>query len=275
MPALPSGRAITMGRFEGSLAADAERCDLADLVFIDAFGLVGTASCILATAKTGEVPEVVLPDANGMREHLDAMGFTRFLREVGHPGAAGSAPSSRGDVVVPLTQVTTVFEAEQLSRLLWANAARWDAQVLEALSEGLWEIVANALEHSGAHAVLMGQVYWDGEPPDHYQRVQIAIGDAGRGIRASFLESGTQSPANDTEAIELALQYLVSSVPDLGRGQGLTTTVEQATALQGRVVVRSGGSRVVVDGSGASAQQVQPLAGTLVGISLPLYPGRS
>jgi len=117
--------------------------------------------------------------------------------------------------------------------------------------------------------------YRHGKPPDHSQRVQIAIGDAGRGIRASFLASGTQSPANDEEAIELALQYLVSSVPDPGRGQGLTTTVEQTTALEGHVVVRSGTSRVTVHGSGSTAQQVQPIDGTVVGISLPLYPGSS
>ncbi|MCA1694605.1 MAG: ATP-binding protein, partial [Actinobacteria bacterium] len=139
----------------------------------------------------------------------------------------------------------------------------------------LWELVANALEHSGAHALLMGQVYLDGERPDHHRRVQIAIGDAGRGIRASFLESGTRSPANDTEAIELALQYLVSSVADPGRGQGLTTTVEQATALEGHVVVRSGDARVTVDGSGSRSEQVQPIDGTVVGVSLPLYPGSS
>jgi len=123
-----------------------------------------------------------------MRDHLAAMGFMHFLSELGQQRPVGARPGSKGDVVVPLTRVTTVFEAEQLSHLLWANAARWDAQVLEALTEGLWELVANGLEHSGAPALLMGQVYLRGEPPDHHQRVQIAIGDAGRGIRASFLE---------------------------------------------------------------------------------------
>ncbi|MGI9100013.1 MAG: ATP-binding protein [Solirubrobacteraceae bacterium] len=264
-----------MSRFDRCLVPDAKRCDLADLVFIDAFGLVATASCIVAAAKAGGIPQVVLPTAPQMREHLTAMGFMNFLRDIGQEEGVGAEPSSKGDVVVPLARVATVFEAEQLSRLLWANAARWDAQVLETLTEGLWELVANALEHSGAHALLMGQVYLHGEPPDHHQRVQIAIGDAGRGIRASFLESGTQSPANDVEAIALALRYLVSSVPDPGRGQGLTTTVEQVTALEGHVVLRSGAARVTVDQSGAQAQHVEPIGGTVVGISLPLYPGSS
>jgi len=143
------------------------------------------------------------------------------------------------------------------------------------ITEGLWELVANALEHSGADALLMGQVYERGEPPDHDRRVQIVIGDAGRGIRASSLESGTRLRADDAEAIELALQYLVSSVPDPGRGQGLTTTVEQATALEGTVVVRSGAARATVDPRGSRIEPAEPIGATVVAISLPLYPGRS
>lgn len=119
----------------------------------------------------------------------------------------------------------------------------------------------------------MGQVYRDGKPPDHDGRVQIVIGDVGRGIRESFLSSGTRSPADDREAIELALEYLVSSVPDPGRGQGLTTTVEEVTALTGSVVIRSGASRVEARAGGFSAQDVLPINGTMVGMSLPLYPG--
>ncbi len=125
-----------MSRFDRCLVRDAEHCDLAGLTFIDAFGVVGTASCILAAAKVGDVPRVTLPTAPDMREHLARMGLLEFLRDVGQEREVHTAPSSRGDVVVPLTRVASVFEAEQLSQLLWANAARWDAQVLEALTEG-------------------------------------------------------------------------------------------------------------------------------------------
>lgn len=273
MPPLPGGRAITISRFGRCLVEDAHQCDLRALTFIDAFGIVGTASCILAAAKTGDVPDVLLPQAPAMREHLAGMGFLEFLRDIGQGHEAPAAPSDRGDVVVPLTRVASVFEAERLSELLWANAARWDAQVLEALTEGLWELVANALEHSGADALLMGQIYQRGEPPDHDHRVQIVIGDAGRGIRRSFLESGARLPADDAQAIELALQYLVSSVPDPGRGQGLTTTVEQATTLDGKVVLRSGEAQVTVDSRGSRIESGAAVEATVVGISLPLYPG--
>lgn len=275
MASLPRGSVITMSRFDRCLVPGAECCDLSSLTFIDAFGVVATASSILAAANAGDLPRVALPAAPQMLKHLTGMGLLHFLRDIGVPFEPDAAPINRGDVVVPLTRISNVFEAEQLSELLWANAARWDAQVLEVLTEGLWELAANALEHSGADAMLMGQVYERGEPPDHDGRVQIVIGDAGRGIRASFLEGSTRSPATDIDAIELALEYLVSSVPDPGRGQGLTSTVEQTTELEGKVVIRSGGGRVIVDRAGSSAKMVEPISATVVGISLPLYPGTS
>jgi len=123
-----------MSRFDGCLVRDAEGCDLVDLAFVDAFGVVGTASCILAAAKAGEVPRVTLPAAPKMREHLAGLGFLGFLCDIGQEHEVHAAPSGRGDVVVPLTRVASVFEAEQLSQLLWANATRWDAHVREALS---------------------------------------------------------------------------------------------------------------------------------------------
>lgn len=67
----------------------------------------------------------------------------------------------------------------------------------------------------------------------------------------------------------------MSSVTDPGRGQGLTTTVEQATGLEGRVVLRSGGARITIDSGGSRKEAVAPIDGTIVGISLPLYPGSS
>jgi len=275
MATLPKGRKLTFGDFDRSLGARDER-DLSQLVFVDAFGLVGTACALLATAHAGVPVHVRLPHAAQRRAHLSGMGFTRFLSETGLsdvPDPTGPI-ERRPDVVVPLTRIDDISSAERLSHLLWSQVrSHTDPLVLEALTEGLWELVANALEHSGSEAVLMGQVYRGGEPPDHDDRVQIAIGDAGRGIRSSFVESGTHRPESDAQAIHLALEYLVSSVSDPGRGQGLTTTVEQVTALQGRVVIRSGEARVTRSGSRAATSLVLPITGTIVGISLPLYPG--
>lgn len=135
-------------------------------------------------------------------------------------------------------------------------------------------MVANAREHSGVDALVMGQVYRRGKggiPPDHDDRVQVVIGDVGRGIRNSFLATGTHAPSDDRAAIELALQYLVTSVPnDRGRGQGLSTTMDEIVALLGRMYVRSGTSLVVIDATGQRTQAVKHIPGVIVALSLPL-----
>jgi len=246
------------------------------LTFIDAYGLVGTACALLAAIDEGDRPPIENPVREQVRTHLALMGFRDLLGELDYATDLPEAhPPERPDVLVPVAKLDRQLAAEQLSHLLWEQLRQHaDPQVLNATLEGLWELLANALEHSGAEAVVMGQVYGRGEPPHHDDRVQVVIGDAGKGIRGSFLESGRYEPRNDATAIELALEYLVTSVDDPGRGQGLFTTMEQMAELQGDLVIRSGTSKITVGAGGKRDEAVPFLAGTVVCMSLPLYPGK-
>lgn len=268
---------LSLGRFDVALRADRSVCDLSDLTFIDAYGLVGTA-CALRTAVTVEAGiEVRLPSRSGTNSHLGAMGFGVVLEQLGQADRWGPPEAHRGDVVVPLRTASDAGGAQKLSHLLWAQLEpHAGPQILAAVTEGVWEMVANALEHSGVDALIMGQVYTSrngGLPPDHDDRVQVVIGDSGRGIRASFQEAGKRRTSDDILAIEHALEYLVSSVDDPGRGQGLHTTMEQVVGLRGKMVVRSGSGKVTLDASGRHSERVQALPGVIVALSLPLYPG--
>jgi len=164
-----------------------------------------------------------------------------------------------------------------LSNLLWEQLREEvDPQVHHTMAEGVWEMVANALEHSGTDALIMGQVYRSprGLAPDHDDRVQLVIGDTGLGIRESFLATGAHCPTTDTQAIELALEYLVTSVADdPGRGQGLFTTMEQVLETQGRMTVRSGTASISISASGRIDRLVPFLPGVVVTLNVPLYPG--
>lgn len=278
MPVLPHASVLTISRFDAALDEDAQACDLRPLTFIDAYGLVGTA-CALRVAF-GEDPNVPInpPSSARARSHLTAMGLRDFLSEFGRSRLLPAEPTSEAlDVVVPLRGAKDSGGAQALSHLLWEQLRdRVDPQVLQALSEGVWEMVGNSLEHSGSDALIMGQVYradHGGRPPDHCDRVQVVIGDAGRGIRQSFLDTGVRSPTDDREAINLALEYLVTSVPnDPGRGQGLSTTMEQVVGLQGRMIVRSGIAKVSITADGIRDGAVALLPGVIVALSLPLYP---
>jgi hypothetical protein len=195
MANLPRSRqTLCIGTFEGSLAAEGAGCDLRRLTFIDAYGLVGTA-CALRAAQGANL---VVPVAESTRHHLSAMGFREFLTGLGMPTALPDvAAMTAPDVVVPLRSAEDSGGAQALSSLLWEQLAeRVSPQVLNAITEGVWEMVANALEHSGTDALIMGQVYKAprGKPPDHDDRVQLVVGDTGRGIRGSFLDTGVHAP---------------------------------------------------------------------------------
>jgi len=219
--------ALSIASFDRSLAMRSA-CDLRRLTFVDAYGLVGLACAVRAA---GEV-DVLLPTSGNTRSHLSTMGFGDFLSSIGRTENLPPVPTATApDVVVPLQSAADSGGAQALSNLLWEQLRDYVApEVLHAITEGVWEMVENALEHSGTDALIMGQVYRAprGTAPDHNDRVQLVIGDTGRGIRESFLATGIHTPATDREAIGMALEYLVSSVADdPGRGQGLFTTMEQ------------------------------------------------
>lgn len=270
---------LTISNFDSTLRTEERECRLRSLRFVDAYGLVGTANAIRAGIESGEEVSVVAPVREAMRGHLAAMGFDEFLQQIGQPemGAGVSAFDASG-VVVPLRSAGDAGGEQAISQLLWDQLRdHVDPQILAALSEGVWEMVANGLEHSGSDASVMAQVYRaerHGFPPDHDDKVQVVIGDIGRGIRDSLASSPDYDPEDDLEAIGLALEYLVSSVhEDPGRGQGLSTTMEQVESLGGKMVVRSGEGSVTIEGGERRRNAVVHLPGTIVALSLPLYPG--
>ncbi|MGI8461976.1 MAG: ATP-binding protein [Solirubrobacterales bacterium] len=279
MALLPSGAsALTISSFDDCLREGAT-CDLKRLGFVDAYGLMGLA-CALETAPSDADIHVDLPSNQGMRNHLTRMGMREYLSRIGSAERLPSSPPfEESEVVVPLRTATEAGGEQALANLLWAQLREHvDPQVLQAISEGVWEMVGNALEHSGADALLTAHVYREvrgGRPPHHDDRVQVVIGDTGRGILGSFVESGSHSPRDDTAAIDLALEYLVTSVlDDPGRGQGLSTTMEQVIGLRGMMVVRSGAGKVTIDNAGERRREAVPnIPGVMVALSLPLYPG--
>jgi hypothetical protein len=134
------------------------------------------------------------------------------------------------------------------------------------VTEALWELAANAVEHSDADGFALGQVIGE-QSVDHC--LQLAIGDIGIGIRGSFLRGGVHLPPTDADALGLAVRYLISSVPDSGRGQGLWTTFEETVGLDGSAILRSGTARLLRGRTGSRTARVPQLPGTIVFISLP------
>lgn len=271
----PEGvRTLVFSNFDQALDENGRIQDLSELTFIDAYGLVGLTVTLVDAVRRGEELTMTLPDNTGTWYHLVHMGLREMLDEIGLSYELPPADViDKPDVLVPLQFLRSTKDVMALSELLFEQLRQVaDGQVLEAMSEGLWELAANALEHSGQPAIAMGQVYRHGHG-DHHETVHIVVGDTGRGIRDSFLSTGIHRPESDREALNLALEYLVSSVADPGRGQGLATTRELTVGLRGAFSIRSGTARLFDRMGKTGMVDVPYLPGTIVGLVIPLRPG--
>jgi hypothetical protein len=251
MPCLPQANwtSLTISNSDAALSAGEPTCDLGSLRFVDAYGLVALACALEAGSVETPDLEVVPPKRGSTRGHLTTMGFDDFLDELAIPRMSESQNRAEdSSVEVPLAKAPSSTGEQPVINLLWEQLSdQVGPQILAALGEAVWEMLANAQEHSGTDGLVMAQIYTakrGGEAPDHDDKVQVVIGDTGRGIRSSLSQAPDLDPADDIEAIEMALEYLVSSVLDPGRGQGLSTTHEQIAGLGDRMIVRSGGGKV-------------------------------
>lgn len=278
MPTAPRrSKSLSIGTFDQRLDPEARCLDLSNLAFVDAYGLVATACALEAALRERRPFSVIPPVSKRARGHLTYMGFRRLLERYDLERELPERPAATAsEILVPLQSAEAAGGVEAMSLLLWGQLRdHVSPQVLEALGEGVSEMVANALEHAGADAQVMAQVYKAplGQPPYHDDRVQVVIGDIGQGIRSSFLSTGALNPKDDREAVEVSLEYLVTSViDDPGRGQGLWSTMDQTVGLRGTMVVRSGTARVDLGLGRKDWSRVSPIPGVIVALSLPLYP---
>ncbi len=113
---------------------------------------------------------------------------------------------------------------------------------LPAMEWAVYEIVDNIRLHSSAPVpgVVTAQYY----PQRH--RLDIAIVDMGRGIKASLGESKRLS--THQEAISLAIQRGVTRDPEVGQGNGMAGTCEIVRKNRGELYIWSGDADFCIRG---------------------------
>ena len=109
-----------------------------------------------------------------------------------------------------------------LEMITWADGA-WDYFVLM-----LSEIIDNVIEHATAHfGFIEVQIHRSGT-------VLMTVADSGVGVRQSFLRTNQYSPRTDEDALLLAINEQITSLPDRGRGNGLWFATRNAAANNGQ-----------------------------------------
>jgi hypothetical protein len=158
-----------------------------------------------------------------------------------------------GDQVLPVTNAICDLMLRQ-----YDDARRF----VPAVEWMTYEIIDNIVLH--AEAQLPGVVC-----AQYYQtsgRLEIAVVDFGRGMRASLSES--HSVPDDTAAVRLAVTRGVTRNSEIGQGNGLAGTQEIARVNGGTLLLCSGAAKLEQVGPCESVARVPRMPGTAIILEL-------
>lgn len=252
--------------------------DLSEPVLFPCYAVVSLALLLHQWQREGVRVRLIPPGAP-CADYLHRVDFWKYIAVNGL--AELSVPEYRMarldiDTLIELTNI----RRGQLESLLEKKVrplleSRGFAEAMIGyIAWGLGELVDNAFTHSHAiadpgGALIMAQSY--------HNRVEICVGDLGRGVRKSLLDNPeyVSRLASDTEALHLALQPRTSSWNGKGgvlrRGNGLYDMIGIAQGSGGRMDIRSGQGRLYfADGRLGKDDNPGFLAGTLVSLAIPV-----
>jgi hypothetical protein len=258
---------------------DVPDVDLTSLRFVSAYGLVAL-TCLVAHNELEGFETIVQlphPDTDTAR-YLSRMEFGSALGTLSCVPLGDLPPVrhfDRRDRLLELRRFSGAADVDEASNLVWTRLEQQHAspQTLNAVYVGLGEVADNVRYHAQSQGWIAVQTYGAGT---REERIEVAIGDVGIGIRRALEQSTTPAhrPTDDLRAIQLALKLGVTSIDDAGRGQGLPTTMDCVCELGGTVSIRTGQAIMIVSGAGGSIlpQRATPMAGTLIGLTVPCQP---
>jgi len=256
------------------LDGGAANLDLACVAFVDAYALTGLACFVASAARDGLPVRVVLPEEPDVRSWLSRMHLGDVL-EAFDVEVEGELPRvaehNRRDALIELQRFSDAHGSDRLASFIWERLQGGaDGEVVNQLFEATGELGANVVEHAGSPSggFVAAQRYKAGTPDE---RIIVAVGDAGIGIRASLRPR--YGVMTDDAAIRRAVQWHVSRVPEEGRGQGLPGVVDGVRGLGGTIWIRSGAALRRITRGRQTTVGVSRLKGTIVGARLPCRPG--
>ena len=262
------------------LNAESVIIDFAQLTIAEPFGMLVAGAALRSFFKQREGRGIGADGVRGGDAAHEYLGHVGFFQWLGLPVGKAPGAAAGGSSWMPITVLTrnefeermretlrplghvVQVESERLARLV---TQKNDLKVNAPLAYCFREVVRNVFEHAEAdRCTVCAQKGNDG-------RVELAIVDAGRGIRRSLGEK--HSISSDAEALELALRPGISRSPSNdpddpwgNSGFGLYVLSELGKAL-GAFRIVSGDAALTIGGNEASSQRTT-LYGTAIQLRL-------
>ena len=275
MNAVATRRALSLSDPEpalGLIASAKDELDLTDVTLVEMWALCAAA----ARARHEQKQPLLIKWSGGSpaRAFAQAVGFEEVL--------TGTTTEVRGEPgrTVRLKRVFTEEDVHPVSKAiadLLAGTAHVAAQ--QTIQYVMTELLRNVIQHSDdpQGAVVGAQLNDRGLHQDR-PVFQVVVVDTGRGIRASLSRTHTDVD-DDKVALERSLWPYVSGAFAPGRsgglenaGLGLFYVSEFAKALDGRMLLASGGASLIIDPGAAHRLEFLGVGypGTLVAFEVPV-----
>lgn len=219
------------------------------------FGL--TALLTLAQTRA-EKPLFNVPEKDDTTSYWSRASFFRYaddLFEIHGKVPTAKAAGESGNLleITPVSRSddvhTVVSRIEKKAAAIITENLHLESRAVMGFAMTLSEACQNIVEHAGCGGWVAAQNYAYRKRLGGRQIVQIAVCDAGVGIRQS-LESGNRRPLTDRwddgAALETAVVQGTSRFPDHGRGQGFKGIRGYLNRWEGKLAVRSGTARVAM-----------------------------
>jgi anti-anti-sigma regulatory factor len=263
------------------------KIDLSDLEFVDPYGMIGLLELARHLIRKDLPPILIVPRSEDVLRYLERMDFFTagsglFQIVPSLHQRDGSLRSLHSDVLLEITRIehtddihAIVSAVRERAHAILESHLNYNLQAIDAFVVALSEICQNIPEHSQDIGYVGIQKY-------HYGKtwgknvVKIAVMDLGIGIRTSLTPKYAASMGErwcDLSALHMALFEGVSRHDDPGRGQGLPGVGRFVQRWNGKLMIRSGISRLGLvpswDMGPAYQSSLHPFPGTQVSIVLP------
>jgi anti-sigma regulatory factor (Ser/Thr protein kinase) len=259
-----------------------ESLDLADVSFVDPYGMVGILEAGRFFLSKGVKKRLILPRSEEVLRYLERMDFFIFADcffslDPGKPDLSDKYLRSRySDVLLEITPIEKsddihfiVSKVKRQAQTILEKHLKYDERMINGFIVALSEVCQNIIEHSENTGYVGIQKYFFQKQDINV--VKIAVMDLGIGFKESLSERVLVQ--NDFDAIEKALLHGVSRHQDRGRGHGLNAVRKFINQWNGKISIRSGTAKLSIIPEWAFGKKrefnLSPFPGAQINIMLP------
>ena len=237
----------TLDRFLRDVAEENfQRIDLRRFDFIEVYPTMVLALLLRYCCTMKVPPELLLPESENVRAYLARQELFKIIGEWYQIDGGLRELESRqwpgNPRVAPITTIKSEGAVTQVVDRLRGLLVTPEFGVSKRIADDVWRVLSETLQNIPQHASL------DPNEPEtgfaslqlYSNRLDLAIGDAGIGIRCSLSQNILYRQCSDAQSHLEVLKRGATKTAKAGRGNGLQRTAGIIGALGGILRLQSG-----------------------------------